>query len=124
LEGRGLWRQAAARAAATSDGNSSVTADGQDGQLAIDAWAWTRYRWRVLLPFDRDKLRMRNRADAIDARTEASTSTPEDGLEAALELGEVVRELARATVGEQLAVDDLAEKSRLYVLPLRLAQRS
>lgn len=88
----------------------------------VDSLARSRYAWYVLLPFDRDKLRKRNRADVLAERAIASACTPEQGLTDAIELSQVVRSLAQATAGEQSA-DDLAEKARLYVLPLRVAQR-
>jgi hypothetical protein len=78
----------------------------------------------VDLPFDREKLRRRNAADAEAERAVASVRSPEQGFLETLDLSEVVSELAAATAGEQLLVDDLEAKARLYVLPLRAAQRS
>jgi hypothetical protein len=76
----------------------------------------------VQLPFDREKLRRRNLADRDDERLAAAARSPADGLRDTLEVSEVVRSLARATLGEPSATDDLAEKARLYARPLRAAQ--
>lgn len=78
----------------------------------------------VQLPFDRERLRQRNRADEADERSAGSLRGPAEGLLDALELSAVVSALAQATCGAEVAADDLAEKARLYVRPLRAVMRS
>ncbi len=76
-----------------------------------------------MLPFDRRKLRARNERDERDARAEARAQTTAERFAAELDLSETVVELGRAA---GLRVDrdaELAEKSRLYALPLRLVHR-
>ncbi|MBN2576457.1 MAG: hypothetical protein JXP73_17980 [Deltaproteobacteria bacterium] len=78
----------------------------------------------MLLPFDRARLRERNEADVTAERFDAAARSPAEGLRDVLELCETVRSLALATSGEPGPVDDLAAKARLFVLPLRAAQRA
>jgi hypothetical protein len=96
----------------------------QTTTLPRDSGVRLRYGSGVLLPFDRARLRERNDADMVAERLAAADRSPEEGLRDAVELSEVVRSLALATSGGQGTVDDLAAKARLYVLPLRAAQRS
>jgi hypothetical protein len=91
-------------------------------QLVDDTWS-RRYDGTVLLPFDRQRLRQRSELDEQDELITAREETPEERFLLSVELAELTRELAEAAgaawlTGER---DDLAEKSRLYVLPLRAA---
>jgi hypothetical protein len=76
----------------------------------------------VLLPFDRNQLAKRNALDDAQGRSAAAHVSPGQGMLEVIELSEVVRELALATGAGQHSVDDLAEKARLYVAPLRAAR--
>ena len=75
----------------------------------------------MLLPFDRERLRLRNDLDDAEARAEAAVQTPEARVLKALELSQLVIELQIATGGsEQPREKALALKARLYYEPLRL----
>jgi hypothetical protein len=76
----------------------------------------------VLLPFDRNRLAKRNALDDAQRRSAAAHVSPREGILEVIELSEVVRKLALATGAGQHSVDDLAEKARLYVAPLRAAR--
>ncbi len=78
----------------------------------------------VLLPFNRERLRERNDIENDAERRRVSESSPEKGFMETLEMSEIVRELAQATSAESSGTYDLAAKARLYVLPLRAAQKS
>lgn len=90
----------------------------------IDARGGPQYSLRVLLPFNRERLRERNDVENDAERQRISDSSPEQGFMETLELSEVVRELAQATSAESSEIYDLAAKATLYVLPLRAAQKS
>ena len=77
----------------------------------------------MLLPFDRERLKLRNARDAEQEVAAAVEKTPEQGFVETIEVSEVVRQLAVAT-GSDSAASDLAAKSRLYVGPLLAAMRS
>jgi hypothetical protein len=77
----------------------------------------------VTLPFDRDRLRERNSADESAQRAADAARSGEQSFLDTLELSEVVRQLAAATVGDDPRPDDLEAKARLYVAPLRAAER-
>ena len=85
-----------------------------------------RVRWRrlpiVLPPFDRDQLAKRNVLGEAQARGAAAHRSPRQGTLEVIELSEVVRQLALATGAGQHPAEDLAEKARLYVTPLRAAR--
>jgi hypothetical protein len=76
----------------------------------------------VIPPFDRSRLRERNAIDDLEHRTEATSRSPAERVERALELSDLVRLLAHATGADQHIDDrsDLEEKARLYAEPLRL----
>jgi hypothetical protein len=75
----------------------------------------------VLLPFDRRRLRQRSDLDERDELVSARDETPEERFLLSLELAELTRELAQAAGADWVTreYDDLAEKSRLYAVPLR-----
>jgi hypothetical protein len=77
----------------------------------------------VQLPFDRARLRERSELDERDELVASREQTPEERLQLSLELADLTRELATAAGASWVTrePDDLPEKSRLYVLPLRLA---
>ena len=76
----------------------------------------------MLLPFDRERLAKRNALDDAQARSATADLSPRQGILEVIELSEVVRQLALANGAGQHSVDDLAEKARLYVAPLRAAR--
>lgn len=76
----------------------------------------------MLLPFDRNQLAKRNALDDAQGRRAAAHVFPGQGILEVIELSEVVRRLALATGAGRHSVDDLAEKARLYVAPLRAAR--
>lgn len=77
----------------------------------------------MLPPFDRERLKLRNTCDAEQEVAAAADKTTEQSFVEALELSEVVRQLARATGSDSVGAD-LAAKSRLYVRPLLAAMRA
>jgi hypothetical protein len=76
----------------------------------------------VILPFDRARLALRNTLDDAEERDAAASLGVSGRALASLGLSELVRELSRAagTQGHVERQDELAEKARLYVLPLRI----
>jgi hypothetical protein len=97
---------------------------GQGVPDRIDARGRPQYISTVLLPFNRESLRERNVVESDAERQRVAGSSPEQGFMDTLELSEVVRELAQATSAESSETYDLAAKAKLYVRPLRAAQRS
>lgn len=71
------------------------------------------------LPFDRQRLRDRNRIEEEDAAEEAAIRSPAEGLRHAIEVSDLVRTLAAATGAPEVPVS-LEEEARVYVRPLRL----
>jgi hypothetical protein len=76
----------------------------------------------VLLPFDRERLKLRNARDAEQELAAAAKKTAEESLAETIEVSEIVRQLALATGSDSVPVD-LAAKSRLYVRPFLVAMR-
>jgi hypothetical protein len=76
----------------------------------------------MILPFDRARLAARNALDEAEERAAAARLGVSGRALAALALSDLVRELSRAagTEGRVARQDELAEKARLYVLPLRI----
>ncbi len=60
--------------------------------------------------------------DDADAACAVAHRSPRQGMLEVLELSDVVRKLALAAGSAQQPVEDLAEKARLYVAPLRAAR--
>ena len=79
----------------------------------------------VILPFDRKRLRERNRLDEAEDRADAAQRSPPERVELSLELSQLVRDLSLATGAEEPADEraDLAAKARLYAAPLRVLAR-
>jgi hypothetical protein len=76
----------------------------------------------MILPFDRGRLVERNRLDEEQELEAVERTTSGERLAQALELSDLVRALALG-LGHHDAVgrdDDLEDKARLYVEPLRL----
>jgi hypothetical protein len=76
----------------------------------------------VRLPFDRRRLAQRDAVDVATRRVNLSALTPAEGIMETVELSEVVHKLAVATGAAEKPPNDLAEKARLYVRPLRAAR--
>jgi hypothetical protein len=76
----------------------------------------------VILPFNRARLRERNALDDAQDQAAAAERSPGARVEASLDLGQLVRELAHATGADQSAIarSDLAERARLYATPPRI----
>jgi len=71
----------------------------------------------VKLPFDRARMRERNRLDLIDEIEQAAKMTPAERFLQSLDLSELCLALARGTPGAQPASDPLEEKARAWTLP-------
>jgi hypothetical protein len=74
----------------------------------------------VILPFDRARLRERNRLDEAEERREVAAMTPSRRVVEGLALSEIARDIGRAANAAWLEADDLEESARLYAAPLRL----
>jgi hypothetical protein len=99
--------------------------------------SWSRSRVRALtwqdasgeriissmrLPFDRKRMRERNQLDRADAWTEARRRSPAERLQAELELCELMRDLGAGPIRSSIH-RDLAQKSRLWIAPLRASAK-
>jgi hypothetical protein len=75
----------------------------------------------VLLPFDRARLRERNKLDAEEEIVEAQALAPAQRVAEVLEMGDLLLDLADATGASRHSerADPLSEKARLYAEPLR-----
>jgi hypothetical protein len=108
-------RSSARRAIAANEAQHS-----SEAETLIVARAGARIEI-VILPFDRRKLSARSERDDREARADARTRSTAERLAAGLGLSQFVLELGRAAgagVGDREA--ELAEKSRLYAVPLRV----
>ena len=74
----------------------------------------------MVLPFDRDAMKERNRRDEADAAEQARRRQPGEGLRQALELSDHVRLRASACDAAWILCppDDLADKAQRY--PVRV----
>ena len=75
----------------------------------------------MILPVRREPLKERSELDELDELREARAESPAERLQLALELSELTRELAEATAASwtRATPDDLDEKARVYLAPLR-----
>jgi hypothetical protein len=76
----------------------------------------------VILPFDRRRPPQRNALDAAEERADAEGRSPSERVATSLGLAQLVGTLSRAAGTDEAADrhDTLAEKARLYALPLRI----
>jgi hypothetical protein len=79
----------------------------------------------MILPLDPARLRERNRLDAQQEIEEAAGTTNSERMQQAIALSDLARGLALGLGNRELLErqDDLEEKARLYVAPLRLLHR-
>jgi hypothetical protein len=77
----------------------------------------------MILRLCRESLRQRDELDALEELAQARAETEQERLELALELANLVHELAAATPRAPVPTDDRKKKARLYLGPLRAAPR-
>jgi hypothetical protein len=77
------------------------------------------------LPFDRERMRERNLLDDIDEIEQAIAQSPEERFAATLALSDLVLALFRGNPDAPVLdrLEDLEEKARLWVAPLRAIRR-